>query len=287
MRPVRLDTRGLVGLAEGPDEGRPLVMLHGFPDLPRGYVPLMERFAARGRRTVAPYLRGYAPSTTRGVTSLDVLTEDLLAWADHLSPTEPIDAIGHDWGSVIVQRACLLRPERFRRVVLMSVPHVLAFVEGVRREPAQLWRSRYMAHFQAGKLADVLVRADRYRYVRDLWARWSPSLRPDEDYLAELFACFDASWPAPLAFYRVAKKRGRWPVSMLGEPDLARDSIGVPTLYLHGEEDGCVGPGLAEGQERYFTGEFTAKVLSGVGHFLHVEDPARVFDEAAPFLERG
>jgi pimeloyl-ACP methyl ester carboxylesterase len=246
----------------------------------------MERFGASGRRAVAPYLRGYAPSTTRGLSNFDVLAEDLLAWADLVSPGAPIDVVGHDWGSVIVQRACLLWPERFRRACLMSVPHLLALAEGVAREPLQLWRSRYMVHFQAGALADAWVRARDYRYVRDLWRRWSPSLTVDEDYLAELGACFDASWPAPVTFYRVARKPGRWPLSMVWGPDLARDTIRVPTLYLHGAEDGCVGPGLAQGQGRFFDRRLESHTLTGVGHFLHVEDPARVFAAMEPFFER-
>jgi pimeloyl-ACP methyl ester carboxylesterase len=287
MRRIQLEERGLVGFDNGPSEARPILLLHGFPDLPRGYFPLMERFEAAGRRTVAPYLRGYAPSTVEGMTSFDVLAADLLAWADALSPDEPVDVVGHDWGSVIVQRACLLRPDRFRRACLMSVPHLLAMSRGVARQPSQLWRSRYMLHFQAGRLADAWVRARGYRYVRDLWRRWSPSLASDEDYFRELRACFDASWPAPVSYYRVARKPGTWPHSMVWRPELPRDAITVPTLYLHGAEDGCVGAGLARGQERFFTGGLESHTLEGAGHFLHVEDPESVFQAMAPFFGPG
>jgi pimeloyl-ACP methyl ester carboxylesterase len=244
----------------------------------------MERFAAKGRHAVAPYLRGYAPSAVDGVTSFDVLAADLLAWADELSPDEPIDAVGHDWGSVIVQRAAMLRPERFRKIGLMSVPHLLAFSRSLAREPMQLWRSRYMFHFQAGRLADAWVRARDYQYVRDLWRRWSPSYAIAPDYFRELRECFDASWPVPITYYRVAGRPGEWPSSMMRSAEPSRDAIGVPTIYLHGADDGCIGASFARDQDPFFTAGLETDVLDGVGHFLHVEDPDRVFDAMWPFF---
>ena len=141
-----------------------------------------------------------------------------------------------------------------------------------------------MVHFQAGRVADAWVRARGYRYVRELWRRWSPSLEMDEAYLEELVACFEASWPAPISYYRVARRVGRFPSAMVLQPNLVRDAIRVPALYLHGEEDGCVGPGLAEGQGRFFTRAFEERVLPGVGHFLHVEDPDAIYREMVPFF---
>jgi pimeloyl-ACP methyl ester carboxylesterase len=284
MRRIELPEHRLVGFEHGPRSGRPILLFHGFPDLPRGYFPLMERFAARGRRPVAPYLRGYAPSTVEGIASFDVLAADLLAWADDLSPGAPIDVVGHDWGSVIVQRACLLRPDRFRKIGLMSVPHLLAFSRRVAREPMQLWRSRYMLHFQAGRIADAWVRAGGYRYVWDLWRRWSPSHAIAPDYARELSECFDASWPAPITFYRVARRPGVWPSSMVWGPEPSRDAIRVPTLYLHGAADGCIGPSFARDQDPFFTNGLETRILDRVGHFLHVEAPERVFEAMWPFF---
>ena len=86
-------------LATGPEKGPLALFLHGFPDLPTTWSPVMERFAARGYRCVAPFLRGYAPSTTEGPFHVDQLARDVLAFARELSPRRAAFVLGHDWGA--------------------------------------------------------------------------------------------------------------------------------------------------------------------------------------------
>jgi pimeloyl-ACP methyl ester carboxylesterase len=50
-----------------------------------------------------------------------------------------------------------------------------------------------------------------------------------------------------------------------------------PTLYLHGRTDGCMGVDVAEGAATFLTAEGSRlEIVDGVGHFLHVEEPAQV-----------
>lgn len=84
----------------------------------------------------------------------------------------------------------------------------------------------------------------------------------------------ERSWPAPLEHYREMAFEG---------PEAP---IPVPTLYLIGDADGCVEPGAAKGQAKYFSGEFEERVLPGVGHFLHLESPALVEPLAVDWLTR-
>ena len=58
----------------------------------------------------------------------------------------------------------------------------------------------------------------------------------------------------------------------------------MPTLVLHGARDGCVGPGLGEGQDRFVSGGYRREVLEDVGHFLHLERPAAVVDRISSWL---
>lgn len=46
----------------GPDDGEPVILLHGFPYDPRGYDEIAPALAARGCRVLVPYLRGYGPT---------------------------------------------------------------------------------------------------------------------------------------------------------------------------------------------------------------------------------
>lgn len=88
-------------LAEG-DPRDPLVLvLHGFPDTPHGFAPVLARLARAGRFAVAPFLRGYAPSTGEGPFDVDTLADDVLAIAQALAPGAPFSLVGHDWGAIV------------------------------------------------------------------------------------------------------------------------------------------------------------------------------------------
>src|SRR5690606_7526967 len=114
METVTLDERGLVGISEALDGRGPLVLcLHGFPDIPETFRPLMSALASRGFRVVAPYLRGCHPSTLEGSVDLDTLVADVVAWADRLSPERPVHLVGHDWGAVITHLALMRHAPRF------------------------------------------------------------------------------------------------------------------------------------------------------------------------------
>lgn len=62
----------------------------------------------------------------------------------------------------------------------------------------------------------------------------------------------------------------------------------MPTLSLMGSEDGCIGPAMAEGEERFFEGPFRREVIPGVGHFMQLERPEaiarRVIEWFAPLV---
>jgi pimeloyl-ACP methyl ester carboxylesterase len=257
--------------AEVYGDGPPLLALHGFPDTASGFAPLAERLA--GRRTIAPYLRGYAPSTLDGPHTIAQLADDLVAVADALSPGRPIDVVGHDWGALAVYLACARAPERFARAVTLALPHPAAFQHNLPRHPAQLRRSGYVLRFQLPRAEAALRRRD-FGMVMRLWRDWSPGWEPPAGHLAAVKRCLDASLPAPLRYYRTLVR------TRLRRAELIR----VPTLTLHGARDGCVAPALAEGQERFFTAGYRREILEDVGHFLHLERPAAVAERITSWL---
>jgi pimeloyl-ACP methyl ester carboxylesterase len=65
----------------------------------------------------------------------------------------------------------------------------------------------------------------------------------------------------------------------------ANGPIAVPTLYLHGEEDGCMSARLSDDMAAAFTKGFERVVMPGVGHFLHLEKPEAVLGHILPFLK--
>lgn len=270
LRTYRVGDEELAALHFGADApARPLVLLlHGFPDHPPSFAALAHLLEQAGYRCVAPYLRGYAPSTLRGPCSLERLRDDVLALLEQLSPDQPAALLGHDWGAVVTYAVCAAAPARVRRAVTLSVPTPLAFLRQLVTS-GQLARSWYMLLFQP-RWADALVARRDFAFVDWLWRRWSPALTLDQRARAELHACLAASWPAPLAPYRaLLAPRGL----AARARELARWRIEVPLLQLHGERDGCIAAVPLAQQRGTLVGPAEQRLLPGCGHFLQLENP--------------
>ena len=76
--------------------------LHGFPDTAYGWRRVAPRLADEGWRVVAPFMRGYAPSTIPSDSSYHVgaLMDDAMRVLDAVGPTGRDVIIGHDWGAI-------------------------------------------------------------------------------------------------------------------------------------------------------------------------------------------
>lgn len=276
MHRLRSTRTNLSYLSNEAEDGPLVVCLHGFPDIPRTWGLLTEDLRDAGYHIVSPWLPGYAPSSLDGPLDPLTVARTILALVDELSPDQPARIVGHDWGSVVAQLAIAQWPARFRAAALVAVPHLLAFEENTKEHPRQLLRSAYMGLFQLPGLSARFVALRDFAVVQRLWRRWSPGFDPGDDYFDELKLCLRSSMPAPLHYYRA-----------LRSPKVIREIRGilssgpivVPTIYLHGERDGCVGPDIVEGQHGYFSSLFEQLILADAGHFVHLERPT-VVDEA-------
>ena len=104
--------------------GKPVLLVHGFPDLARGWRLQMEALAKEGYRAIAPDMRGYgrssAPRDPLSYTPYQTVG-DLVALLDILE-IPAVTVVGHDFGATIAWNAALLRPDRFTAVFCASVP---------------------------------------------------------------------------------------------------------------------------------------------------------------------
>ncbi len=249
MMEIRLDTTcgAFAALTWGDgDLAAPVMLcLHGFPDTPYTFDSVAPLFAAGGYRVVAPWMRGYAPSTLDGPHDADQLANDILALADAVSPDRPVVLFGHDWGAIGTYGALLRGGTRIAAAVPLAVPHPLAFLRNLKRNPMQVKRSWYMFLFQVPG-ADFAVRVGDFALIERLplsaSGRQGGPRRPR--HMADVKRCLAASLPAPIERYR---QMGR---DLLAGKTFPKTRIAVPTLYLHGARDGCIGAGLGAGQAR-------------------------------------
>jgi len=104
----------------------PLVVLcHGFPESWYSWRHQLPALAEAGFHAVAPDMRGYGqsdrPEAIDQYTLLH-LVGDMVGLLDALGAEAAVIA-GHDWGAPVAWHAALLRPDRFRGVVGLSVPY--------------------------------------------------------------------------------------------------------------------------------------------------------------------
>jgi pimeloyl-ACP methyl ester carboxylesterase len=105
----------------------PLVVLcHGFPESWYSWRHQLHALAEAGFHAIAPDMRGYGqtdrPEQLDRYT-LPHLVGDVVGLLDALG-TETAVIVGHDWGAPVAWYAALLRPDRFRGVIGLSVPFI-------------------------------------------------------------------------------------------------------------------------------------------------------------------
>ncbi len=267
----------------GPADGPPGLLLPGGPAARRTWGAIAPPLAAAGFRTIAPSLRGFgltrfkeasAPRTA-GPT---VLASDLVQFMDALGIGEAT-VVGHDWGGRTAYVLAALWPEKVERLVALSVNYQTGVPDGASLEPDQL-RAYWYQWFFGSERAREALESDRRKVCRFLWQTWAPSLK----FTEEEFALTAASWDNPdwvdvtLHSYRVrwgnAPKDPRF--AALDKRLEAHPKIPVPTILLHGEEDGATLVSATEKQAASFAADYRREVLPGVGHFIPRERPEAV-----------
>ncbi len=274
------DGQQLEALVTGPRNGRPTLLVHGFPDSPRTFDELAPLLSA-DRLCVAPYLPGYGESDppVSGSYGSEHLSSPVLGVADALGWGE-FDVFGHDWGAVAAYVSASGSRGRVRRMVCAAVPPPGAFLAMGSR---QLVRSRYMAWFQLAGIADRDFEAGG---LDRLWRRWSPGWKyTSEQRELALDALGNREQiKAALRYYRGAMRAAFLEHSELR---LVLDPVSVPTLLIYGTHDGCLGPEVMERSRTEFGGEHELLPVVGAGHFMHREEPHLVAARALEFLDRG
>lgn len=119
-----VETNGIRMHVAEAGEGPLVLMCHGWPESWYSWRHQLRALADAGFHAVAPDQRGYgqtdAPEAIDQYT-LFHLTGDLVGLLDALGEEQAVVA-GHDWGAPVAWHAALIRPDRFRAVVALSVP---------------------------------------------------------------------------------------------------------------------------------------------------------------------
>ncbi len=165
-RERRVATNGIeLHLVEaGPDDGFPVVLAHGFPELAYSWRHQIPALADAGYHVLAPDQRGYGRSDRpEAIEDYDIhhLTDDLLGVLDDVGAERAV-FVGHDWGAMVVGQMAMLHPERVAGVMTMSVP----LLPRGPMKPIEMMRAVfgdsffYILYFQEPGVADADLGAD-------------------------------------------------------------------------------------------------------------------------------
>lgn len=266
-----------------------IVCLHGFPDNHHTFDPLIPGLLEQGYRVLTPVMRGYEPSSVQADRNYSVmqLAGDILAWLDHLEE-QRVFLVGHDWGAVTGWTLVSLAPERFHAFVSLAIPHLGAFLPGIKTVPSQVLYSWYMSFFQWRGLADWALRQRDWALVRFLWRHWSPGWDVPDSVMASVLATLSQPGvaSASLGYYRSMYQL--WTRESRQALALTREPLKVPVLALAGLDDGCISPVMFEHcmAPVLLPGFVECRQLPGLGHFLHLEQPGVIRDRILAFFYR-
>ena len=286
MKTVRTPTLEIAYEESGPPAGRPVVLLHGFPDDVRAYDGVASLLAAAGWRVFVPYLRGYGPTRfldpqTPRSGQQAALGHDLLEFLDALG-LEQAALAGYDWGGRAACIVAALWPERVASLVSIGGYNIQNIARS--SEPAapereyRLWYQWYF-HTERGRAG---LMANRRPLCRLLWQLWSPNWRFDDATFERTAASFDNPDFVEVV---IQSYRHRYDLAP-GDPSLqpledrlaAQPPITAPTVILHGACDGVSPPPSSEAHARFFTGPYRRRVVPVAGHFLPQEAPGAVVE---------
>jgi len=282
--PIKQIDGGLlnVGYAEaGPTNGRPVILLHGWPYDIHSYVDVAPLLAAKGYRVIVPYLRGYGTTQFLSTNTLrngqpSALALDIIAFMDALKFENAVIG-GFDWGARTANIVAALWPERCKAMV--SVSGYLIGSQAANRMPLppkdelDWWYQFYFAT-ERGRAGYEKYRHD---FNKLIWQLASPKWNFDDATFDRSAASFDNADHVQIVVHNY-----RWRLGVAdGErqyDDLERrlaqgPVINVPTITLEGDANGAPHPD-ASVYAKKFSGKYSHRVIKGgIGHNLPQEAP--------------
>jgi pimeloyl-ACP methyl ester carboxylesterase len=178
-------------------------------------------------------------------------------------------------------------PELYAKLVTMAVPHSSAIAAHFVTNPEQLQRSWYIFLFQT-PLAEIAVPYDDYALIDLLWRDWSPGHVPDAAFMRTLkdTLASPGSTEAAIGYYRSMLGNAPTDPQYDGVQAAGAGPIGVPSLYLHGADDGCMGVEMVVESELtpFFPQGLQVEVVPSSGHFLHLDQPEAVNQRVLDFV---
>ncbi|MHC2434018.1 alpha/beta fold hydrolase [Bradyrhizobium sp. USDA 4451] len=263
--------------------GRPLLLLHGWPEFWLTWEPVMARLADR-YTLIAPDLRGFGDSDKpQGPYGPDQHTDDMLALLDGLG-IDRAGVVGHDVGGAVMQPLARKAPERIAGLFLFDFVYPGI---GLRMAAPDRLNHIWYQSFHQMEMAPALVGTSREScrtYIGHFLHNWTHRKAAFDDVLEDFADNFfkPGNLAGGFAHYR-ASHAGR--VKMMQGEAPALPPINVPTCIRWAEHDPLFPYSWTDRLGETFS-NLDLEMFPDVGHFPHREDPDRAAAEIAGFFAR-
>lgn len=251
----------------GPEDGEPVVLLHGFPQRATAWTQVSEHLHGSGLRTYALDQRGYSPRarpTSRFDYRVSELVADVVGLIDQIG--RPVHLVGHDWGAIVAWEVAGRHPDRLASLTAVSVPHAGAFKRALATS-SQGAKSWYMAMFQLPMVPERILRnrSSAEKFLRG----GGMTAQMFEDFMTNIVQ--DGALRGGIGYYRSL------PLSMSeGMGQMVR----VPTTFVWSDRDAFLGRKGAEDTRKWVTADYSFEVIEGGTHWL----PDRNAEELASHI---
>jgi pimeloyl-ACP methyl ester carboxylesterase len=258
---MRVEGDGGVGIevwVDGPEDGTPVLLMHGWPDTHDLWRNQVAALTAAGFRTIAPDLRGFGASDKPADVAAYALQHtvvDMLAVLGALG-IDKANVVAHDWGAAAAWGLAAFVPDKVDRLVALSVGHPLAFRAAGFEQRMRSW---YMLLFQFEGIAEEwLLEGD---------GRMMLGVHPDGEALRSRLA-EPGALTASLGWYRA----NAHPRTLVGDPP-AVPNVAAPVLGVWSTGDIALTEAQMTASQEYVDGPWRYERLDGPGHWMQLEAP--------------
>lgn len=254
----------------GPKDGRPIILLHGFPECWYSWRHQMPALAAEGFRVFAPDQRGYNRTSKNGPFDGATLTQDILELQTELG-YERTDIVGHDWGAVVAWNFAGQHPQRVEKLVILNGPHPEAYQDALKKGFTQLRKSWYVFLFQIPGLPERLLRAGNFKAVRKIFGMLPREYMTEQDIERYVEALSQpGALTAMINWYRAI------PAQLRNRPKPSpTEYMLVPTCVLWGLRDDALDQSVNDTLPEYVK-NLQVHYLPKSTHWVQIDNPPEV-----------
>ena len=284
-----------VGYAEaGPADGKPVILLHGWPYDIHAFVDVASILASAGYRVIIPHVRGYGTTTFLSDATVrngqpSALAADTIALMDALK-IDKATLAGFDWGGRTADIVAALWPERCTALVAVSGYLIGSQESGKMPLPPQAELQWWYQFYFATERGREGYEKYRREFSKLIWKLASPKWNFDDATFERSAKAFDNPDHVAIVIHnyrwRLGLAQGETKYDDL-EAKLAKAPvIGVPTITMEGDANGAPHP-EPSAYAKMFSGKYSHRTITGgIGHNLPQEAP-QAFAEAVIDVTKG